>query len=93
MVVAEGLAAVAGDIREEVMIVATTVDHILRLEEAVIVVVTEVGPEVMPHTEVNRSEMVEPFIAGTDRDPIDCTSQPRSGNSTLTRCSFIAGGA
>lgn len=50
--VAVGLAAVAADIQGEVMIVATTVDHILHLEEEAIVVVTEVEPEGMRLIEI-----------------------------------------
>lgn len=41
------------------MIVATTVDHILRLEEAAIVVVTEVEPEAMHRIELGRPQASE----------------------------------
>lgn len=45
--VAEDLAVVAADIQGEVMIVVTTVEYILHLEEEAIVAVTEVEPEGM----------------------------------------------
>lgn len=57
------------------MIVATTVDRILRLEEAAIVVVTEVEPEAMHLIELDRSQAVKRFNAGTDQGPNDYTFQ------------------
>lgn len=59
------------------MIVATTVDRILRLEEAAIVVVTEVEPEATHLIELDRSQAVKRFNAGTDQGPNDYTFKPR----------------
>ena len=77
MVVAVGLAVVAADIQGEVMIVPTTVDHILHLEEEAIVVVTEVEPEGMRLTEI--CEVTGGGAVQKQKcecGPIDCTPQP-----------------